>query len=312
VLKIGTLALTRREEEAFARCVAPFIPNVSPALTARAVEGEWAALRYSFVGLSGAGLVWLEQRLAEGDPASLAALFDRLYGEVLAPWYGQARPDTIRPYAEHDPRRLFPRILEAAAALGLGPDEEFLDCPELDQRLPNPFRFLRDEYPRRADRAYPGARCLTHGDLNPRNVLLDGRDNLFVIDFSETAPRSALADFARMEPILLLDWPGVAPDRAELVRFMERWTGVERLGPGPEEGYAGSDPWLGAVEALMRRLRVHAARTVAPAQDLRPHLLAVLEWTLCTVCYFSFDADRKRLGALLAGLLCRSLERLGG
>ena len=48
-------------------------------------------------------------------------------------------------------------------------------------------------------------RAITHGDLNLRNVLVDERDNLYVIDFSETTTRNAVADFARLEPILKLE-----------------------------------------------------------------------------------------------------------
>ena len=35
-----------------------------------------------------------------------------------------------------------------------------------------------------------------------RNVLVDERDNLYVIDFSETRPRNVVSDFARLEPAL--------------------------------------------------------------------------------------------------------------
>lgn len=315
VIKIGSAALTGREEEALNRYVRPFIPDVSPTLVGRGADGDWAAIRCSFVGAgNGTRLVWLEEGLHTRPAGELAGVFDRLYTVALNPWYGQPRRDSVRPYAEHDPLRLFPGIFAAAdRELGLGPEVPDFPCPELGRTLPNPYRFLHLEYPRRRDRSFPGYRCPTHGDLNPRNVLLDGRDNLFVIDFSETAPRPAVADFARMEPILLLELTRVRDegDAGALLRFMEAWTSARSLGETADPPVAGDDPFLPVLAVLLKRLRRYAGVVSLFDTDIRPYLLAVLEWTLCAVCYGSLDQGRKRLSACLAALLCEALERAG-
>ena len=54
------------------------------------------------------------------------------------------------------------------------------------------------------------ATAVTHGDLNLNNVLVDERRNIYVIDFSETRIRNVASDFARIEPMGLLQWTRLA------------------------------------------------------------------------------------------------------
>ena len=85
--------------------------------------------------------------------------------------------------------------------LGVSADSERLPCPELGRDLLNPYYFLQHEFPRRRHRSRLWYTSICHGDLNMQNVLVDERDNIYVIDFSETRPRNIVSDFARLEPI---------------------------------------------------------------------------------------------------------------
>ena len=133
----------------------------------------------------------------------MVRLVDTLFTRVLKPWYGQPRWEPVALYAEHDPRRLFPTLCEAAAqVLGVSADAERLPCPELGTDILNPSYFLQHEFPRRRQRSRLWYTSICHGDLNMQNVLLDERENIYVIDFSETRPRNIVSDLARLEPIV--------------------------------------------------------------------------------------------------------------
>ena len=117
--------------------------------------------------------------------------------------YGQPRWEPICLYADHTPLRLFPNLCaHAERDFGFSSEGERIECAELGVQLTNPFLFLRTEYPKRSAWLQLWYQGINHGDLNLRNVLVDEKENLYVIDFSETRPRNIVADFARMETIL--------------------------------------------------------------------------------------------------------------
>ena len=312
VLKIGGLDLTRREVEAYNSHVKKFILNNTTSILGTYAHNQWAGLRYNFVGVSGQGarLTWLTRHYQTRPAEELIPIFDRVYTDVLKPWYGQPKWDLIQPYRDHDPRRIFPSLLDdARAELGIPPDSPTMDCPELGRSLPNPYWFLKETFAERAHLSRLWYTAVTHNDLNMQNILLDERENVYVIDFSETRPNNIVADFARLEPIFLLEMTRLSSesDARELCRFMAGWYGAKTLQDIPPFVYDGDDPMVGKAYAVMRRLRWYADVVTLFETDIAPYLLCVLEWTLCVASYRGFPAERKRLSAVMAGLVCEAL-----
>jgi anti-anti-sigma factor len=312
VVKLGDAGLIQRELTACNRFVLPYIQNNAAMVMGHAQHGESAGLRYNFVGLEGEDnrLVWLEEHYQTRPVAECIPLFDRIFTRVLKPWYAQPTLDRLDLWTEHDPRRLFPDILDAAqTSLGLSPDSREFDCPELGRQLRNPFHVLRHEFPKHAGTPMLWYKSIVHGDMNMRNVLLDQRENIFIIDFAETRQGNVVSDFARLEPILLLEFTRLnsPDDNNSLARFIETWYAAESYAAVPPLGYAGSDPRVSKAYQLLRRLRWYADTVTLFETDMRPYLLAVLQWTACTVCYRAWEPERKRLGAIMAGILCERL-----
>ena len=203
-----------------------------------------------------------------------------------------------------------PAVAAACEFLGLDPQAEEVDCPEIGARLPNPYRFLR-----RPAGAAPGERrrwpvCITHGDLNPNNVLLDEKENLYVIDFSETRVRNAVSDFARLEALAALQTTRVADatDAARVCRFVERLVSVPALGsPILPSADGADDPALAKAELLIGCLRRHAARVVAPRTDLAPYLWPLLQWTAPIVSFRQVPLLGKRVSMVASALIVRRI-----
>ena len=312
VLKIGHPELVRREEEAYHRYVKRFILNNSAAIMGSATHGDWAGLRYNFVGIAGPGssLTWLTKLYQTRPAEELIPIFDRIFTTILKPWYGQPRWETIHPYADHDPTRIFTSICDdAARELGIDPDAQGLDCPELGRVLPNPFRFLKDEFPKRRGKSQLWYTSVTHNDLNMQNILLDERENIYIIDFSETRYKNIVADFARLEPIFLLEMTAVDTDDdvAALTRFIDSWYKNATYDHFPAFDYQGSDPMVEKAYRLMQRCRRYADICTLFETDLTPYLLGVLEWTICVVSYGGISVVRKRLAAYMSGIICEML-----
>jgi anti-anti-sigma factor len=317
VVKIGPTEVTRREVDANRNYVSRFILNNGTTVLGDATHGEWAGLRYNFLGVNGpdSRLVWLYDHYQNRPVPEMVGLFERLFTRVLKPWYAQPKWEQVFLFRDHTPLRLFPALFETAEqVLGLSVDSPEFDCSELGTRLPNPFWFLKYEYPKRAGESRLWYTAVCHGDLNLRNVLVDERDNLYVIDFSETRPRNVVSDFARLEPVLKFEMnvPESDEDVRQLVMFEEALTSVTALDQSPPFRYEGHDPRVSRAYAGINLLRRYADRATLFETDLVPYWLATLEWTYPAICYRQLSLRQKRYAVCSAALICRSILQLEG
>jgi hypothetical protein len=317
VLKIGSSAVTQREIEAYHNCVEKFILNNSTTILGAAHSGDWAGLRYNFLGVTGpeSRIGWLQHHYTDRPTEEFLRLLDKVFVDILKPWYGQPKWEVLRPYEDHDPRRLFRSILEdAQTELGISPDDPELACPELGAALPNPYHFYKHGYPERRSRLLHWYTGITHGDLNLKNVLIDERENIYIIDFSETRIRNIVSDFARLEPIVKFEFPRLesGQDLGHLLEFEEGLTRVRRLDEPVPFLYHGSDPLVEKAYRTITRLRLYADKLTLFETDLIPYLAVLLEWTLPVVSYRGFPLLRKRLAAYSAALITRQILQLEG
>lgn len=311
VLKISLREVAAREEAAHRQFVKPFILNNATVPFGQATEGEYAGLRYNFVGITGSEsrLQTLESLFLGGNLPEALATLRETFTNVLDPWYGQAALSSLNPFASHDPRLLFPTLPEAAHnALGLDPNDTRLACPPLGRVLPNPYHFLRHRWDRLLSRTETWATAITHGDLNLNNVLVDERRNIYIIDFSETRVRNVASDFARMEPIVLLQYPPLSgpADTLAILKVIEASLRgpIWKMPPAPAET---SEPLLRGAVAVATELRALAAQRVADPSHEAAYLLPLLEWTLPIVVFRQLEPERKQLAAWSAALI---LDRL--
>jgi hypothetical protein len=314
VLKIGSRALTGREEQANRKYVERFILNNSTTILGGAAAGDWAGLRYNFLGVTGSdSLVWLRDYYQQRPAEQVVPIIDAVFTRILKPWYGQPRWETVRLYEEHDPRRLFPSLCEAAEqVLGVSAHSSLMPCPELGIDLPNPYYFLQYEFPRRKEQSRLWYTSICHGDLNMQNVLLDERENIYVIDFSETRPRNIVSDLARLEPIVKFEMVKI-DDAAALRQMLEFEKGLissKTLHQIPPFTYTGSDPSVHKAYEVIRLLRRHADTVTIFETDIMPYWLALLEWTLPVVIYVQMSDWQKKYAAYSAALLCEAIMRL--
>ena len=314
VLKVSTHAFTDREERAYHQYVRNFILNNSTVIMGRANRGASAGLRYNFVGITGAGakLHSLADVHALQPVADLRRLYLQLAGSVLQPWYGQWREREVSLFDEHDPRVLFTG-LEAVAAevLGIDPDAPTLDCTPLARPVANPWWFFRHEWPRLRTQLTRCRVSITHGDLNLNNVLVDERENLYVIDFSETRERNVCSDFARLEPLLTLQHPRLDSDEDELrVLLAHR----DLHGHGDffavgEPAHPSGDPVLDKALAMAALLRGLARRHAGDVGGEAAYLLPLLQWTLPLVCFVQLPLRTKRVSTWVGGMIVERLQR---
>jgi anti-anti-sigma factor len=314
VLKIGSRAMISRESERCRQYALPYIMNNSAQVLGTVFYSDMGALRYNFVGIGGeqTQLRWLAHYYREWPAEKLEPLFDKIFMQILQPWYGQPVTTTLYPYRDHDPRAVFFKTLceTAEQVLGISSDEPVFTIAETGETRTNPYWFLKHRFAERRDWpvSYPATVC--HGDLNMQNILLDREMNVYLIDFSETKPRSAISDFARLEAIFMIEHAVLDSEenRRKMVELTTLFYNRDRLDDLPVVEWTGSSPeTMQRNLAMTLKMRQYALQTTSGNPDIRPYYLALLEWILPIVCYTGAPVEIMWLSACVAGIICEKL-----
>ncbi len=314
VLKIANRNLISREAERCQKYALPYILNNSAIVLGTAFYCDNGALRYNFVGIGGeqTKLKWLTHIFNEWPADQLEPLFDKIFLQILNPWYGQSVKGDIFPYRDQDPTlTFFPTLCETAKeVLAIDPDEKFMTISETGEKRINPYWFLRYEYPRRRNHPIGYYSAICHGDLNMQNILLDKEMNVYLIDFSETQPRSAISDFARLEAIFMIEHAPISNEKElrEMIDFTTRFYTINDLNQLPDITWQGSEPDnMKRNLALTLKMRNYALNCTSGHPDIVPYYIALLEWILPIVCYGGTELPVKKLSAYVSGLLCQKI-----
>jgi hypothetical protein len=142
------------------------------------------------------------------------------------------------------------------------------------------------------------------------NILLDEHLNVHLIDFSETRPRSVISDFARLEAIFLVDLAplGEEGDMTEYLNFIREFYRPEKLNDFPKIVYRGKHADQVLKNGTMAlKMRQYALDASGGNPDPLPWYLALLEWVIPVVCYFSMPDEPKRLSMIVSSILCKKI-----
>ena len=315
VLKIGGRDMIAREAECCQKYALPYILNNSAMILGTSFFCGKGALRYNFVGIGGekTRLKWLTHYFDTWSGEMLEPLFDKIFLQILTPWYGQPVRETIYPCKEHNPMyTFFPHLCESAGTeLGINAENPVITLPGTGEEMPNPYYMIKHVCKEKETMGMDYYTSICHGDLNMQNILLDDEMNVYLIDFSETKPRSVVSDFARLEAIFMVESAPLEDERdlESMVRFLSVFYSGDSL-LLPE-----NVSWKGKGEAIMRRnialtskMRQYAMASARDIRDIRPYCFALLEWVLPIVCYSSVSVLHKRLSASLASILYNKLK----
>ena len=315
VLKLGPAAVMNREENACRNYAEKFILNNSTTIMGTASYGKWAGLRYNFVGINGPDtkLTWFREHYNKRSLNELIPLYEKIFWKILNLWYSQSKQEMLFLYEDHSPLRIFPGLFQdAEKEFGISADTEFLTIPELNKTLVNPLHFLKHEYPKRAQQSRNWYSAICHGDPNLQNVLLDEQENIYIIDFSETRVRNALADFARQETIVKFEMTRMENeiDLQMILEFENGLASVGSLADPPPFQYRGDDPSVSKAHGVICLMRDYSMRAVHSETDIIPYWLAALEWTYSVLSYVGFPAVRKKYALYSAAIIVNRILEL--
>jgi hypothetical protein len=158
---------------------------------------------------------------------------------------------------------------------------------------------------------------VVHGDLNARNILIDGNDNVFVIDFAKTGLGHILKDFCKLEVEIKFCLTKLVTEAD--VKCAVAWEKRLLFAEGGKRHenlrslltVAEDDLGFGkATTDCIRKLRQEASDVTGPLLKGPPdqYYLGLLHYTLDTLRYEQCDRNSKLYALISASLLCRALR----
>jgi nicotinamidase-related amidase len=313
VVKLGPNRLIARERVAFEQ-VEEVLGNSAPRVRGFVDLGARAGLKYSYAAM-GQGRVRTLQAMfaANADTGHLVSLVQDTFGDVLEPLYAAARYERMPLFEQYQfAPELAPKVRASVAALTPQSDLATLDFPG-GLTLPNVCTFYEDFL---TDQRQPTAGyhyvSYVHGDLNAANIVVDGHDNLWVIDFFHAGPGHVLKDLAKFENDLLyvltpIEGESQLLEALAITRVLRTVTDLKA--PLPERPSEVRSPHLRRAWTILTVLRLIVGRICHEDRHPLQLQVALLRYAVHTLTFPESSPLQKQSALAAACSLAEQITR---
>jgi CheY-like chemotaxis protein len=317
VVKFGHYLDILREAENYERFVESFVGG-GRSTKVEAVQRtiRLGGIRYSFAGAASDRFEDLGTFYQRSNTEEIFRVLDDLFLDTCAAWYDNRGP--LKPHdLSSDYRELLGlqdfQVLDEPLHRGLkavqGREKLQFQTLGLDRTFPNPILTMADR--RLVRSTYV---CVTHGDLNGGNVLVDPRGSTWLIDFLRTSRGHILRDLAQFDAtarILLLG--AEEATLAERLALEEALLGIDRfsqLDRLEAQGYS-DNPAVAKAFATCLHIRKLAAEKVGSSRhdDMSEYHIACLFFALNLIRYWDLPTVQREHALLSAALHAEHLPR---
>lgn len=149
-------------------------------------------------------------------------------------------------------------------------------------------------------------KCLCHGDLHSRNILVDTAGNFWLVDFARVAESHALRDFVELETDIKFNLLPMT-DLNTLLPLEQALLGPTRLQDAPL-ALPFTNGKLEHAYRVISAMRHTAAKLTSLHGDMREYYQALFIHTLNILCLRHINPERKEYALLSAALICQRLE----
>ncbi|AKF09150.1 Putative tyrosine phosphatase-related protein [Sandaracinus amylolyticus] len=304
VLKIGPRALIGEERAAFER-VEPILGNDAPRLLGVVDHDALGGLRWSYAAMGGRRVRTLKS-LVDGDAPieRIERVLSVALEEVLGRFYAAARyePLPLLAYYRFSPAHAA-SVAKNARAVAAADDARDVDdliafySHGLDELGTTPGEHHYVSY--------------VHGDLNGANVLVDERENVWLIDFFHTKRGHVLNDVVKLENDLLYLFTCIDDERALATGrdMVDALYAVQDLRAplGAPPAAIAATPALARSWEILRVLRRIAASLVREDRDPTQLHVAALRYAAHTLSFDEASPLQKRLALHAAASHARAI-----
>lgn len=317
VVKIGPQGPIGKERAAFER-IESVLGNNAPHLADFADLADRGAIKYRYAAMGGGRSSTFQKLFCAGlSPAKTKKYLNAVFREQLGRLY-QARTREksnlleyywFKPEVGASVRRKVEEIL-GRAAVG-----RTLKLPG-GKTCPNPVLFYREDLPELMELAEGSSYfSYVHGDLNGANIIIDGHENVWIIDFFHTHRGHVLKDLIKLENDLLYIFTPVRSQAAlnEALRLTDALLGVEDLAkPLPSARQAGlKRSEIVRTWETIRLLRSFYPRLVGTDRDPLQLLIGQMRYSAHNLSFDESNIWQKRWALYATGQYgARIAERL--
>jgi CheY-like chemotaxis protein len=314
VVKFGYSHKIEQEYSNFKRYVQPFLGGGrnTTALNMRRTP-HLGGIIYSLLGSINDQLVDFDEFYNHANTSQIKDALNRLFWDTCNPWYanrGNLEPLNL---TEDYQRVLYytPEMLEQIIV-------ERLQSVQGKQRLS--FKSLRSKrtftnpITAAAGKSFTLStyRCITHGDLNPHNLLVDSTRHMWMIDFQQTGQSHILRDVAILDSVvrlqLLTAEEATLKERLhmeEVLCSIDRFSEMEHLA----HRFSTQNPALAKTYETLVHLRILAFKLVEQntLADINEYYIALFYNDLNTLCFSSLSLVQHEHALLCTSLLADKL-----
>ncbi|MBI5245256.1 MAG: isochorismatase family protein [Elusimicrobia bacterium] len=307
VVKIGPHAPIGRERASFER-IESVLGNSAPRIADYADFADRGAIKYRYAAMGPGKSTTFQKIYCAGVPLSkIRAYLEAVFHEQLGRLYqaGKTEKCNLLEYYGFRPD-MAARIKTCAKEL-VGEDAaaKELKLPG-GVRCPNPYHFYVRDLERLLPIAQGAARfAYVHGDLNGANIIIDSRENVWLIDFFHTHRGHILKDLIKLENDLLYIFTPVrsAAELGEAARLSDHLMAVEDIGKPPAKQPAArfkNRQFQRAYEAI-RMLRSFYPELIHSDRDSLQLLIGQMRYSAHTLSFEESNLWQKRWALYATG-----------
>lgn len=292
------------------RLLKPFLGGQRLAvLEHEAYARQIGGLVYSLIGASDWEVICTFGELFLTEEAeTVTGLLERFFGQTFRALFAGAPQALLNLTASYtEALHLTPAKLQAAVA-------EFHPQALAETRLQ--FKGLPGSFRNPIAWALPGGqfrrfevvsrRCLCHGDLHSRNILVDGDGHFWLIDFARVAESHALRDFVELETDIKFNLLPVV-DLQALLRFEQALLAPANFRETPQPLSLANGRLNHAYQVVLA-LRRTAFELIDLTGDMRQYYQALFLHTLNMMRLRHISPGKKEHALLSAALICQRLQ----
>jgi DNA-binding response OmpR family regulator len=317
IVKFGDFHKIEEEYRNFTEYVQPFLGGErNTTIIAMRRTPHLAGIMYSLLGTTNDQVVDFGEFYHHADIFQIKEALDRLFWHTCKAWYAsRGQLELVDLTADY--QRLFSYPLETIKhVLSDQQNISVRDDQKLSFKSLPGNRAFTDPLPMidGLSVVYPTYCCITHGDFNHHNLLVDSDGNMWLVDFQGTGPGHILRDVASLDSAvrfqLLTAEEATLEERLRmeeaLLDNIQRFSQVDQL----RNKFSTTNRALAKAHATVIHLRTVARKLVEanPDDDISEYYIALLYNALNTLRFSSLSSIQREHALLCASLLA---DRLG-
>jgi CheY-like chemotaxis protein len=297
--------------------------NVKHFLTANAVtqadvhySRHLGTLLYTFAEKQGVALKEFDEFYQKSEPSKIIASLLELFDQTYRYWFANPErvladvPSLYYEAFQLDAKKLAGRIQVVLPELN--PDEELIQLTPGKDKVLNPIAWLKKH---KQECVIQVNKCITHGDLTGRNIMVDDSGKCWLIDFYRTYKSHILRDFVILETDVKYRLMSLL-SLTDFLHLEEALLEADRQNQPPILPPSFSKDARKAAEVIfaLRQLAHRYARSFNTQQNeaRKEYLLSQLMGTLNVVRLRHITENRKLQVLHSAVMMCEELDMLAG